>query len=95
MSEEHKQALSAAQSGENNGMYGKTHSEESKKKMSEKHKGKKLSEEHKQKISKSTKGEKNPMYGKKWETKTCPYCGKTVSTANFVRWHGDNCKFKI
>ena len=26
--------------------------------------------------------------------KTCPYCGKTVSPTNFIRWHGENCKFR-
>ena len=50
--------------GDSNPFYGKTHSMESRKKMSEFHKGKKLSEETKQKISKVTKGENNPRYGK-------------------------------
>ena len=39
-------------------------SEETRKKMSEVHKGKKLSEEQKKKISESTSGEKHPMFGK-------------------------------
>lgn len=39
--------------------------EETKIKMSESKKGKKLSEEHRQKISESLKGDKNPLYGKK------------------------------
>jgi hypothetical protein len=25
-------------------------------------------------------------------TKVCPYCNKIISTANYNRWHGDNCK---
>ena len=66
--------------GENNpmfgttgGMYGKHHSEETKKKMRESHKGNtcrlgtKHSGEAKRKISKATKGEKNPMFGKKYK----------------------------
>lgn len=36
---------------------------EIKKKLSEAHKGKRLSEEHKEKLSEANKGEKNPMYG--------------------------------
>jgi len=53
--------------GENNGMYGKTHSEEAKRKMSEAKKGKKgktRSEETKRRMSEAKKGENNPMYGK-------------------------------
>lgn len=28
----------------------------------------------------------------KRNAKTCPYCGKTVSPLNFLRWHGERCK---
>lgn len=24
--------------------------------------------------------------------KTCPHCGKTYSSNNYARWHGDRCK---
>lgn len=41
---------------ENTSMYGKHHSEESRKKMAESHKGKPLSSEHRQKIAESLKG---------------------------------------
>jgi len=60
-------------SRERNGMYGKTHTEEVRKKLSEINKGntyckgKKLSEETKQKMSENAKlriGEKNPFFGK-------------------------------
>ena len=52
-------------SGENHPMFGKKHTEETKQKMSEAHKGKKHTEETKQKMSDSHKGENSPMYGKK------------------------------
>ena len=42
-------------SGKNNGMYGRHHTEESKKKMSEKKKGIKHSDEHKKKQSEAIK----------------------------------------
>ena len=44
--------------GKSGTMLGKNHTEESKKKMSESHKGKILSEEHKRKLSESGKGRK-------------------------------------
>ena len=51
--------------------YGKHHTEETRKKMSEAHKGEKhymygkhLSEEHRKKLSQAFKGEKHPFYGK-------------------------------
>jgi len=40
------------------------HTEETKRKISESHKGKKLSEEHKKKLSDAFKGENHPLYGK-------------------------------
>lgn len=65
----------------NNPFYGKTHSEETKKKMREAKKGernpfygKSLSKEHRKKISEANKvkmtGEKNPMYGRKHSEET-------------------------
>lgn len=57
LSDECKKKIGAALKGENNGMYGKKHSEEAKKKMRECHKGKKLSEEHKKKIGAALKGQ--------------------------------------
>lgn len=77
---EYRYKMSIACSGEKNGMYGKHHTEESKKKMSESHKGiaagerngmygKHHTEESKKKMSENSKGincgEKNGMYGKK------------------------------
>ena len=50
-SEDSKQKISNATSGEKNPFYGKHHSDESKKKNSESHIGKPLSDDHKKKIS--------------------------------------------
>ena len=54
--------------GRNNGMYGKHHSEESKKKMSKNRDNKNNpsyhSQEYRDKISKANTGEGNPMYGR-------------------------------
>ena len=61
----------AFKKGKDNPMFGKHHSEETRKKMSEARKGqipwikgKHHSEETRRKISKATKGEKNPNFGK-------------------------------
>jgi group I intron endonuclease len=67
---EARRKISLALSGINNGMYGKTHSDEIRKRISESHKGRKFSDEHKEKIRLSSVGKHNhfgqnhPMYGK-------------------------------
>jgi hypothetical protein len=70
-SEETRKKLSEARKGEKNTMFGKpgtmkgkTHSDESKQKMSEAKKGRTHSDESKQKISEAKKGDKNPNFGK-------------------------------
>jgi hypothetical protein len=76
VSEETKEKLRKGHIGEKNPMFGKTKeqnpmfgktnpmSDETRKKLSEAHKGKKLSEEHKKKLSEARKGDKNPNFGK-------------------------------
>jgi len=50
--------------GKNNPMYGKTHSEETKRKLSEANKGYVHTKERNKKISKANNGKKNGMYGR-------------------------------
>ena len=50
--------------GNSNPMFGKHHSEEAKKKMSESKNGKRLSEDTRKKMSEKKKGENHPMFGK-------------------------------
>lgn len=59
--EEH---ISLHQKGENNIMYGKTHSDDARQKISDTHKGKQLSAETKAKISASKKGKPGTRKGK-------------------------------
>ena len=63
-SEETRQKISEATKGKNNPFYGKRHSNESKRKIGIKSKGRKHSEEAKQKMGEARKGENNPWYGK-------------------------------
>jgi hypothetical protein len=60
-------------------------SEETKKKISESKKGKPRDAETKRKLSEARKNA--PKL-------TCPHCGKQADSANYKRWHGDNCKSK-
>ena len=75
--DEYKQKQSEAhmwQKGENNPMYGKKHSEQTKKRMSENHKGyegKRHTEEAKKKIGESKKSKKNHNYNKFGKDNPC------------------------
>lgn len=71
--------------GENNGMYGKKHTKESKRKNSISHLKENLSAETLKKMSTSAKNK--PRI-------TCEYCKKILTTSNYTRWHGNNCKLK-
>ena len=64
-SEFSKEKLSIATSGKNNPMYGKKHSLEKRKQMSESHKGKVCSEKHRANMRKAHLGKKSPRKGAK------------------------------
>ena len=91
-SDETRKKLSIVRIGKDSPMYGKKHSAEAKRKMSEAQKGRKCTDETKRKISEAHKGRKfsaankgkhagknNPMYGK---------CGKDSPTAKSVIING-------
>ena len=84
--------IKAASLGENNPMYGRKHSDETKQKIGIKSVGRKprlgvkLSEETKEKC-------KNAAL--KRTKKECPHCGRMVVPSNYARWHGDACKMKV
>jgi hypothetical protein len=40
-------------------------------------------------------GYKIASYDRSLYQKTCPHCNKKFDLANFKRWHGNNCKFKL
>ena len=64
ISDETRTKMSESRLGDKNHMFGKSHSAETKAKISNSKKGGTLSEEHKRKISESGKGDKNPRFGK-------------------------------
>lgn len=80
------------QSGENNPMFGKTHSDEVKIAQSERMKNNQYgkgwiaSEETRAKMSARAKNRKSTV---------CPHCEGSYIGSNYTRWHGNNCKLKI
>lgn len=104
MSAATKEKMRQAHLGERNHFYGKTHSEETKKILREKGKGKKVSDERKACLSEIMKGEKNPFYGckhsdiskrKQGDAKAKTYIfispnGDETKICNIKRWCGEN-----
>ena len=86
-SDEWKAKMSESASGENNSRYGVTLTDETKKKIGNKMKGRKQSPETVAKKAEAIRGLKR-------EKKLCPHCNNEVAVNGYVRWHGDNCKEK-
>jgi hypothetical protein len=84
-SEEYKKARSIKHTGEGNPNYGKTASEETRKKIGDKIRGRKQTPEER-----IARGLAN--IGKKREKLLCPHCSQLVAVNGYVRWHGINCK---
>jgi hypothetical protein len=84
-SEEWLANIKAARQGERNGMYGKTHSEETRAKQRSKAIGRKQSAETVQKKADAIRGSKR-------EKLLCPHCNNLISVNTYPRWHGDRCK---
>lgn len=106
MSEETRDRMSDSKKGEKNYMFGRKHSEETKKKISEKRKGHKHSDETKKLYSEQRKGrtisekqKQNISEKQKISEKNtfrhkvkCPHCNKEGQKPNMLRWHFDNCR---
>lgn len=77
-SESYRKRQSENARGEKNPFYGKTHSAETKNKLSEY-------------ASKRT-GKNAPNYGNKHKIVSCEFCKKQITFPMYRRWHGENCK---
>lgn len=88
--QERVESVSKKLSGERNSFYGKTHTIEVRKKISESTTGKPKfrSADHNKKIGLSNKGKKHEMV-------TCPHCGKQGGKSTMSQWHFDNCKDRL
>ena len=70
-----------------NPFYGKSHSDETKQRLSEYFTGRHLPDETKQRISDSVKGERHPMYGKKHsETSINKNRESNIKTSNAIKY---------
>jgi hypothetical protein len=85
LTDEHKAKLSALREGNGNGMYGKTQSDDARKKIGDKIRGRKQTPE--EKLARSLAN-----IGKKREKKLCPHCKKEVAVNGYARWHGPACR---
>ena len=83
-SDEYKEERSKKYSGEGNPNFGKTTSDDTRKKIGDKIRGRKQTEE--EKLVRSLAN-----MGKKREKKLCPHCDRLVAVNGYARWHGINC----
>ena len=83
-SEEWRAKMSASKLGENNTRYGVEVSEETRKKIGDKIRGRKQTTEEKARRADANRGKAKPK-------KLCPHCGKMTAVNTYPRWHGANC----
>ena len=84
---EHKTKMSESKQGENNSNYGKIASDETRKKIGDRIRGRKQTPE--EKLARSLAN-----MGKTREKKLCVHCNTMIAVNGYVRWHGANCKQK-
>jgi hypothetical protein len=83
--DEYKQDRSEKYSGKGNPRYGVEVSEDTRKKIGDKIRGRKQTEE--EKLTRSLAN-----MGKKREKRLCPHCDQLVAVNGYARWHGDHCR---
>ena len=88
LSESHK----GIQAGENNPMFGRSHSAEVKQSHSDRMKG---NQNGKGKVKSEDARAKMSARAKNRKATVCPHCHGSYVGSNYTRWHGDNCKSKV
>jgi hypothetical protein len=84
-SEEWKAKMSASKLGENNNRYGVDVSEETRRKIGDRIRGRKQTEEEKARRGLANLGKVKPK-------KLCPHCNQMIAVNTYPRWHGDQCR---
>jgi hypothetical protein len=79
--------LSASKQGKNNNRFGVEVSEETRRKIGDKIRGRKQTDEEKLVRSLANKG-------KTREKLLCPHCAQLISVNTYPRWHGNNCRHR-
>jgi hypothetical protein len=87
VSEEVRAKFREINGGKNNPRYGAIVSEDTRKKIGDKIRGRKQTEETIQKRADAVRGSKR-------EKKLCPHCDQHVAVNGYARFHGDKCKLK-
>lgn len=80
--------IKEARQGERNGMFGKTHSDQTRSKQREKAIGRTQSADTIQKKADAIRGSKR-------EKKLCPHCQQLIAVNGYARWHGPKCQANI
>jgi hypothetical protein len=76
--------MSVSKLGENNNRYGVEVSEETRKKIGDKIRGRKQTTEEKARRAEANRGKAKPK-------KLCSHCGQMIAVNTYSRWHGSNC----
>jgi hypothetical protein len=83
-SDEWRARMSESKQGKNNNRFGVEVSEDTRKKIGDKIRGRKQTDEEKARRAEANKGKVKPK-------KLCPHCGQMIAVNTYPRWHGDNC----
>jgi len=83
-SEEWRARLSESKRGEKNNRYGVELSEETRRKIGDRIRGRKQTAEEKQRRAEANKGRVKPK-------RLCPHCNQMIAVNTYPRWHGDRC----
>lgn len=84
-SDEWRAKMSESKKGENNNRYGVEVSDETRRKIGDKIRGRKQTEEEKARRAEANRGKTKPKI-------LCPHCQQMIAVNTYARWHGDNCK---
>jgi hypothetical protein len=83
-SEEWRAKMSESKRGEKNNRYGVALSEETRRKIGDRIRGRKQTDEEKARRGAANKGKVKPKI-------LCPHCQQMIAVNTYPRWHGDRC----
>lgn len=86
-SDEWRAKMSAAKQGKNNNRFGVEVSDETRKKIGDKIRGRKQTDEEKARRGAANLGKVKPK-------KLCPHCDQMIAVNGYARFHGDKCKHR-